>query len=389
MYDFDNGPERIGTDSLKWDVKDGELPMWVADMDFYAAPVITDALIARVKHGNFGYATVPDRWYDSIISWWDRRHGFNVEKEWLQFCTGVVQAISSIVKRATNIGDKVVVLTPAYNIFYNSIENAGRTVEECRLVYKDGKFYIDFCALEKALAHPLTTLLIFCNPHNPTGNIWTVDEIKKVGALCKKYGVTVISDEIHCDLTAPGVGYVPFASASDECKYNSITCVAASKAFSIPGLQAAAVIVPEKSLREKVVRGLNSDEVAEPNCFAVDATVAAFNDGEEWNNELREYLFENRKTVEQYLSEHLHGAKVIKADATYVVWIDCGKFASDSDELAEFIRAKTGLIVCSGKQYRGDSSTFIRLNAACPRTRLLDGLNRFVTGVRGYAKSKK
>ena len=232
-------------------------------------------------------------------------------------------------------------------------------------------------------------MLVFCNPHNPTGNIWSREEIKKVAALCKKYGVVVLSDEIHCDLTAPGVKYVPFASVSEECREISITCISASKAFSIPGLQAAAAVVPNKALREKVVRGLNSDEVAEPNCFAVDATIAALTCGEEWHNELRAYLFENRKTVNDYLREHLPEAKPVKANATYVIWIDCTAFTSDSDELCAFIREKTGLVVSSGKQYRGDSGGFIRLNAACPKARLLDGLDRFVTGVKEYIKIKK
>ena len=386
MFDFDNAPERKGTDSLKWDVGEGELPMWVADMDFMTAPAIREALIKRAQHGVFGYAIVPDRWYDAFISWWGRRHGLTIEKEWLQFCTGVVPAISSIVKRVTNHGDRVAVLTPAYNNFYNSIENGGRFVKECSLVYNDGKYTIDFKALEKTLSDPLTTMLVFCNPHNPTGNIWTREEIKKVGALCKKHGVVVLSDEIHCDLTAPGVGYVPFASVNEVNKDISITCIAASKAFSIPGLQAAAVVIPNKSLREKVVRCLNSDDVAEPNCFAIDATVAALTKGEEWHNELRAYLFENRRIITEYLKEHLPEIKVVEAEATYVIWIDCGAYTADSDELTAFIREKTGLVVSSGKQYRGDGAHFIRLNAACPRARVMDGLNRFVKGIKLYGK---
>ena len=386
MFDFDKAPERRGTNSYKWDVADGELPMWVADMDFATAPAVTEALVERAQHGVFGYAIVPDKWYDAFISWWDRRHGLTIDKSWMQFCIGVVPAISSIVKRVTNHGDKVAVLTPAFDIFYHSIENAGRTVAECRLVYNDGKFAIDFDALEKTLSDPLTTMLIFCNPHNPTGNIWTKDEIKKVAKLCKKHGVVVLSDEIHCDLTAPGVGYIPYASVSEECRDNSITCIAASKAFNLAGLQAAAVVVPDKSLREKVVRGLNSDEVAEPNCFAVEATVAALTKGEEWLDELRAYLFDNRKVVNEYLLEHLPDVKAILADATYVVWIDCGAYTHDTDELTAFLREKTGLIVCPGSHYRGDSGDFIRLNIACPRIRLLDGLNRLVTGIKKYGK---
>ena len=386
MFDFDFNPERRGTNSLKWDVKEGELPMWVADMDFQTAPAITKALSERVAHGVYGYAIVPDAWYDAIISWWKRRHNFTIEPEWLQFCTGVVPAISSIIKRVTNHGDRVAVLTPSFNVFYNSIENAGRTVAECHLVYEDGQFHIDFDALDKVLAHPLTTLLIFCNPHNPTGNIWTKEEMLKVAALCKKHGVLVLSDEIHCDIARPGYGYVPYASVSEECKNNSITCISASKAFNMAGLQTAAVCIPNPHLRAKIVRGLNSDEVAEPNCFAIEAAVAAFNEGEEWLDELMAYLFVNRTYVEEYLKEHLPTVHVTPANATYVLWIDCGAFSRDTDDLCEFLREKTGLILTPGMHYRGKSETFVRLNVACSRARLKDGLERFVKGLKEYQK---
>ena len=385
MFDFDFNPDRRGTNSLKWDIGEGELPMWVADMDFATAPCITEALISRAKHPIYGYTVVPDEWYESIISWWKRRHGFVMQKEWLQFCTGIVPAISCLVKRVTNLGDRVAVLTPAYDIFYHSIENAGRSVAECPLVYSDG-VHIDFTALEEVLKHPLTTMLIFCNPHNPTGNIWTREEIKRVGELCKKHGVVVLSDEIHCDLTLPGYEYVPFASVSEECRENSITCVSASKAFNIAGLQSAAVIVPNLLLREKVVRGLNSDEVAEPNCFAVDSTIAAFNGGEEWLNALREYLAGNRKFVTDFLQENLSEVKVLSAHATYLVWLDCRAFTSDSDALCDFLREKMGLVLSSGRQYRGDCEGFVRLNTACSRERLREGLSRFVAGMKKYRK---
>ena len=388
MFDFDNTPNRLNTNSLKWDVKENELPMWVADMDFTTAPQITEALVARAKHGVFGYAIVPDAWCDAIAAWWKRRHDFTIDKSWLQFCTGVVPAISCIVKRVTNLGDRVAVLTPVYDIFYHSIENAGRTVSECKLTYKDGAYGIDFKSLEKVLSHPLTTMLILCNPHNPTGNIWSKTELAKVGALCKKHGVVVLSDEIHCDLTAPGFEYTPFASVNKDCEQSSITCISASKAFNIAGLQSAAVVVPNAHLRERVVRGLNSDEVAEPNCFAVDATIAAFNEGEAWLDELREYLAQNRKCVEEYLGKNLAEARVVGANATYLVWIDCGAFTSDSDEFCSFLRDRTGLVLSSGKQYRGDSAKFVRMNIACGRSRLNDGLARFVAGVKEYKKNK-
>ena len=389
MFDFDLNPERRGTNSLKWDVKEGELPMWIADMDFETAPAVKAAIQRRASHGIYGYTAVPDEWYDAIIGWWKRRFDFTINKEWLQFCTGIIPAISSIVKRVTNHGDNVAVLTPVYNIFFNSIENAGRHAKECRLSYKNGEYSIDFKALEEVLSNPLTTLLIFCNPHNPTGNIWTREEIARIGALCKKHGVVVISDEIHCNFTRKGIKYTPFASVNGECADISITCISASKTFNIAGLQSAAVIVPDKHLREKVVRGLNSDEVAEPNCFAIDSVIAAFNEGEQWIDELNDYLFENRKCVCEYLKSNLPTARPVCAKATYVVWIDCSAFTSDTDELCEFIRNKTGLILSAGSIFRGDGKIFVRLNTACNREKLKDGLNRFAKGVKEYIKWKK
>ena len=384
MFDFDKTPERRGTHSMKWEVNEGELPMWVADMDFSAAPQIQAALASRVEHGVFGYTLVPRTWYGAISSWWKKRHDFAIEEEWLQFCTGVVPAVSCIVKRVTNHGDRVAVLTPVYDIFFHSIENAGRTVAECKLRYRNGKYSIDFAALEEVLSHPLTTMLILCNPHNPTGNVWTKSELKKIGELCQKHGVVVLSDEIHCDLTVSGCNYIPFASVSPACRENSITCISASKAFNLAGLQSAAVVVPNIHLREKAVRALNSDEVAEPNCFAALATETAFHEGEAWLEELRAYLTQNRKCAEEYLSEHLPEVKVIRAQATYLVWIDCAAITNNSDELCAFLQKNTGLILSSGKQYRGNGAAFVRMNIACPRTRLFDGLGRLVSGIRAY-----
>lgn len=383
-YDFDTNPNRRGTNSLKWDVQENELPMWVADMDFAVAPQITQALAKRVQHGVFGYAIVPEEWYDAIISWWKRRYGFVIDKSWLQFCTGVVPAISCLVQRITNVGDNVAVLTPVYDIFFHSIENFGRHTIECELVYENGNYHIDFDAFERTLAHSLTTMLILCNPHNPTGTVWTREELAKIGSLCKKHGVTVISDEIHCNLTLPGISYIPFASVSQDCAENSITCISASKSFNIAGLQSAAVFIPNKSLRELVVRGLNSNEVAEPNCFAIEGTVSAFNEGEAWLDELRDYLAENRRISVEFLKENLPTVHLVDAKASYLLWIDCSAFTKDSVELCNFIKNRNGLILSAGDQYRGNGKTFVRMNIACNRERLIDGLHRLADGLKAY-----
>lgn len=380
-YDFDTPQNRFNTNSLKWDVEKNELPMWVADMDFQTAPEITEAIIKRAQSGIFGYTVVPENWYGAIIGRWKKNHSLQINKDWLCFCTGVVPAVSSIVKRITNIGDNIVLQTPVYDIFFHSVENAGRHVLENKLIYERGEYRIDFADLENKLKNPLTTMMILCNPHNPIGKPWSADELKRIGGLCKKYGVVVLSDEIHCDLTDVGCKYTPFASVSSDCLNNSITCVSASKAFNIAGLQSAAVFVADESLRNKVVRGLNSDEVAEPNCFAAEATAIAFERGGEWLNALRAYLEINKKTATEFIEKNITGLSVVRQTATYLLWIDCGNITDNAEALSAHIRKETGLYLTAGNQYRGNGNRFLRMNVACPMSRLQDGLERLKAGI--------
>lgn len=383
-YNFDEITDRRNTNSLKWDVKDNELPMWVADMDFQTAPEIKKAIIKRAEHGVFGYSTVPEEWYSAYINWWKSRHDFIIEKEWLIFCTGVVPAISSIVRKLTTPAEKVLILTPVYNIFFNSILNNGRNVLECPLKYNDGSYHIDYTDLEKKLSDPQTTMMILCNPHNPVGKIWGKDTLRKIGELCFKYHVIVVSDEIHCDLTETGADYIPFASVSEECRMNSITCVSPTKTFNLAGLHTAAVIAPSEYLRNKVNRGLNTDEVAEPNAFAIPAAIAAYERGAEWLDELRKYIDENRRIVSEFVSKELPQIKLVGSEATYLLWLDCRKIGGHSSTVAQYIRDTTGLYISDGQQYGSGGERFIRLNIACPKKLLLDGLQRLKIGVNGY-----
>lgn len=383
-YDFDKPVERRNTHSLKWDVKENELPMWVADMDFQTAPEILAAIQKRAAHGVFGYSIVPEEWYQAYTGWWGRRHGFSMEKDWLIFCTGVVPAISSMVRKLTTVGENVLIQTPVYNIFFNSIVNNGRNVVESPLRYDGNAWQMDFEDLERKLSDPQTTLMILCNPHNPVGRIWSREELGQVGELCRKYHVTVISDEIHCDLTAPGQEYVPFASVSESCRNNSITCIAPTKAFNLAGLQTAAVAVPDSNLRHKVWRGLNTDEVAEPNSFAVEAAVAAFTEGEAWLDALREYIQENKNFVEDYLKKEVPQIRPVSSQATYLMWLDCRNMQGCAAEFTQYLREHTGLYLSEGRQYGESGSSFIRMNIACPKSRLEDGLKRLVEGARGY-----
>lgn len=383
-YDFDKVVDRRGTGSLKWDVPERELPMWVADMDFQAAPEIREALRERVEHGVFGYSVLPDAWYDAYQSWWSRKHHWKIEKDWLIFSTGVVPTLSSVVRKLTTVGENVLIQTPVYNIFFNSILNNGRNVLESSLVYDGFEYTMDFEDLERKLALPQTTLMILCNPQNPVGKIWDRETLARVGELCARHHVVVVSDEIHCDLTDPGTEYVPFASVSEICKNNSVTCIAPTKAFNIAGLQTSAVVVPNPVLRHKVNRGLNTDEVAEPNVFATVGAIAAFEKGEEWLEELRVYLAENKAFLRNFMQEKLQQIKVVPSNATYLLWLDVSAITGDATELVDLIREDSGLYLTEGEEYGACGKSFIRWNTACPRSLLIEGLERFESSVRKF-----
>lgn len=380
-YNFDVEINRRGTDSLKWDVKENELPMWVADMDFQTAPEIRDAIARRLEHGVFGYSDLTDDWYKAYQNWWKNRHGFSIEKGWLIFSTGVIPSLSSIVRKLTTHNEKVIIQTPVYNIFFNSIYNNGCRALENPLKYENGQYSMDFEDLEEKMSDPQASLMVLCNPQNPASKIWDADTLRKVGELASKYGVTVVSDEIHCDITAPGKDYVPFASVSEVCRDISITCIAPTKAFNIAGMQTSAVVVPNKFLRHKVWRALNTDEVAEPNSFAQVVTIAAFNEGGDWLDEMREYVFANRKCVQEFITAEIPDISLVDGDATYLLWIDISKLGKSSDEVAHFIRRETGLYITEGLEYGEAGRYFLRMNVACPRTTLEDGLSRLKKGI--------
>ncbi|WP_373207733.1 MalY/PatB family protein [Clostridium paraputrificum] len=383
QYNFSKLTNRFNTNSLKWDVNNNELPMWVADMDFETAPEIREAIRKKVDFGIYGYTIIPDEYYLSISNWWERRHNFKIEKEWILFCTGVVPAISSIVRKMTREGDNVLVQAPVYNIFYNSIVNNNRKVLSSDLCFDGKEYSIDYEDLERKLSDPATTLMILCNPHNPIGKVWSKETLKKIGELCIKYNVLVVSDEIHCDLTY-GNSYTPFASISPEIAQNSITCIAPTKTFNLAGVQASNIIVLNDEIRKMVNRGINTDEVAEPNAFAIEATIAAFTKGEPWLNELIEYLAENKRVVQEFIYNELPSLNIIHSDATYLLWIDCSSITKDSLDFCKFIRKETGLYVSSGHVYGSNGGHFIRMNIASQRERVEDGLSRLKVGVDKY-----
>lgn len=385
-YDFDKITDRRNTNSLKWNVSDGVLPMWVADMDFEVCPEIQAAVRERASHGIYGYSADLQGWAEAYINWWGTRHNWKFKKDAVLFCTGVIPAISSTVRRAAAPGESVMVFTPVYNVFFNCINNSERKVVESELIYnkEDLSYEIDWADFEEKAKREDTKLLLLCNPHNPVGRIWTSEELARIGEICAANGMLVLSDEIHCDLTLPGKDYVPFASVNDTCRDISITAVAPSKTFNIAGLQSSAVIVPNRKLCRTIWNGLNADEVGEGNCFAQVAAVAAFNEGGQWLDELREYVAENKRIAAEFINNNVKGLRTTVTDATYLLWIDCSELSPDSNKLALHLKDDAKLFITRGSTYGGNGEGFLRMNLAAPRSVLMDGLERLRKGVEGF-----
>ena len=375
-YDFDKITERRNTNSLKWDVLENEIPMWVADMDFETAPAVKREVMKTAELGIYGYSTSTDEYFKAYASFFRERYGAPFTPDCMVYVSGVVAAISSIVRRVTHPGENVLIQAPVYNIFYNSIRNNGRNILSSDLVYKNGEYNIDFSDLEKKLADKQTSLMILCNPHNPIGKIWDRKTLKKIAELCEKHSVTVVSDEIHSPITEPGKKYVPFASVSKTADEISITCLAASKAFNIAGLQSSCLYIKNSTLRHKIFRGINNDEVGEANIFALNANIAAFNEGRDWLDELNIYIAQNKRFAEKYIDDNIPSLHVVPSEATYLIWVDISGVSSDSKIFAERLRKQTGLFVNDGEEYGECGKSFIRINLGTQRSRVEDGLKR-------------
>ena len=383
-YDFDKQIPRRGTDSYKWDsAKSGDvLPMWVADMDFHTAPAIVDALCRRVQHGIFGYTRVPDSYYKAITDWFARRHSWAINREWIIYTSGVVPAVSAIIKALTVPGDKVLVQTPVYNCFFSSIRNNGCEIVTSPLVHTDNTFTIDYDDLEKKVADPKMKVMLLCNPHNPVGRIWRREELIRIGKICIRHEVTVVSDEIHCELVFPGHTYTPFASISDEFLRHSVTCISPSKAFNIAGLQIANIICADACRRTQIDRAINDNEVCDVNPFGVIATQSAYNEGEEWLNQLIQYLHANYLYMQEFCREHLPNFPITLLEGTYLVWMDCRTLGIPSEDIEQQLVDKTGLWLNAGTMYGVEGEGFMRWNIACPRATLMEGLKRFMDFIR-------
>lgn len=382
-YDFDKTIDRRATNSYKWDsAPEGVLPMWVADMDFRTASAIIDALQKRVAHGIFGYTRVPDAYYDAVTSWFSRRHGWDIDREWIIYTSGVVPAVSAVIKALTVPGDKVIVQTPVYNCFFSSIRNNGCEIVSNPLRRTADTYEMDFDALERCAADPRAKVMLLCNPHNPAGRVWTPDELTRLGNICLRNGVTVVSDEIHCELVYQGFKYTPFASLSDAFLHRSVTCVSPSKAFNIAGLQIANIVAFDNDLRSRIDKAININEVCDVNPFGVAATIAAYNEGEEWLNQLVDYLHGNYEAMAEFCRRELPEFPITRLEGTYLVWMDCSSLGMPSDALEHALLDNARLWLNAGTMYGAEGEGYMRWNIACPRGVMLDGLNRFLNFVR-------
>lgn len=379
-YNFDEVIPRKGTGSLKWDAcpDAGVLPFWVADMDFRTADCIQNALVSRAQHGIYGYAAIPDSYYEAVVSWFASRHGWNVEKEWILPVSGVIPALSAIIGTYMPHGGNVLVQSPAYNHFFISIEQNGCRAVSAELVRVGDTYRMDFDALEEKASDPGISLMILCNPQNPVGRVWSRDELRRVGEICLRNGVTVVSDEIHCELTAPGLAYVPFASVGEDIARNSIVCVSPTKPFNMAGVKIANIVIPDPDIRERVRKIVEQREIGGPGPFGIDALTAAYSGGgAEWLDELNVYIHDNYEYMRKYAAEFLPAFPIMNLEGTYLAWMDCSVLGTSSAALEEALKSEAGIWLNAGTMYGPGGEGYMRWNLACPRSVLEEGLRRF------------
>ncbi len=385
-YNFDELVERRGTNCVKWDERPqvGErssgmspsadvIPLWVADMDFKAAPAILEAVKKRAEHGVFGYNIVPESYYEAVISWFHRRHQWEIQRQWILYTTAVVPAMSCVIKALTMPGEKVLILSPAYNCFFSSIKNNGCEVLESPLKAVDDSFEVDFDDFEAKCADEKTTLFLLCNPHNPSGRVWTREELQRMYDICQQHGVKVVSDEIHCELVMPGHQFVPFGTITDNC----VVMNSPSKNFNTAGLQIANIICLHPSWRRRIDRAININEVCDVNPFGIVALQAAYNESEDWIDELNQYLWGNYQLLRDFIAENLPQWKVCRLEGTYLPWVDISAMGITSQELCDRLLAEAKVWINPGTMYGPQTGEgYVRFNIAIQRSRLLDALQR-------------
>jgi cysteine-S-conjugate beta-lyase len=386
-YNFDEVIDRTHTNSLKWDGLEKRygdkdlLPLWVADMDFKAPQPVIDAIIKQAQHGIYGYTITPDSFYESLISWLKKRHSWDVKKEWLTFSPGIVPALSVIIRAFSDPGDKIIVQTPVYYPFFTVAKQNDREVIENELSFDGTHYTMDFEDLESKMT-PDVKLLILSNPHNPVGRVWTKEELIKLGQICRKHDVLMISDEIHSDLIRKGYTHTPLADLSEELREHSITCLAPSKTFNLAGLYASVLVIPNRDHRTKFQRLLQNQATNAPNTFAVPAFEAAYREGEEWLEQLLHYLEENYLFLKNFVNERIPNVKVVEPEGTYLIWLDFRKLGLDSRELKKLMQKEAKVALNEGYTFGDAGEGFERINIACPRSILEEALKRIEKAVK-------
>ncbi len=388
QYDFTNLPNRLGTDSLKWQGGGKELPMWVADMDFAVAPAIRSYLNKKVAEGVYGYSETPREWFEAYADYYAGKYGLSFSGDDLLFSLGVIPSVSSAVRALTKRGDKVAVFTPNYHIFYHSIENNGRLIAPIGLRQRNNQYEIPWEKVKETFSDPTVTLFLMSNPHNPSGKIFTKEELTALGEMARENGVCVLSDEIHGEITEPGYAYVPFFAASPENKRNSLTCLSPTKAWNIAGLQTSAVLVYDKAINGRMREALNNDEVMEGNFFSYGAAIAAYRDSRDWLKQANERIAMNRQIVLAYLGEKIPLLRPFPSHSTYLLWIDATALKGKGASFAEFLRFSTGLYLSDGASFSPFSPSptagYLRMNLATSEKNILDALGRLEGGVKDY-----
>ncbi|MEG1239601.1 MAG: MalY/PatB family protein [Flavobacterium sp.] len=380
QYNFDEIIDRRGTNSVKWDLCASDvLPMWVADMDFRTAPVITESLQKTISTGIYGYSLIPDAFYESVISWWIKQHNFTIQKEWLLATTGVLPSLSAIIRTFVKPGENVILQTPVYNHFFSTLENCGCTVLQNDLLYTDGIYSINFEDLESKAANPQTKLLLLSNPHNPIGRVYEREELEKICEICSKYNVMVVSDEIHSDLVFHPKKHTPFIEVSSEYNIDAISCGSPCKTFNMSGLPISYLVSQDRELLNKVQQTLDMQDTLYPNIVAVNALIAAYSYGEVWVKDLKNYLIENHKCLIDFCNENFPQVKIIPLNATYLVWLDFGFLNQNATQLSQILLEEEKLWLNAGTMYGNSGEGFLRINIACPRALLLEGLDRLKT----------
>ena len=377
-YNFDKISNRRHTPSRKWDVLANELPMWVADMDFFVLDDIRQAIKDATDIGSYGYTFPSEDFFKAYQLWWKKRHQINLDTKDMVYVSGVVSALDSLVKALTKEGDAIMLLTPIYSGFFNVVNNNNRHLVESNLIISNDEYLIDYEDVEKRIKEENVKAIIFCNPHNPIGKIWSRNEIKKLHDITSKYHVLFISDEIHCDIVAPGYQYVPALTISNDI----ITCLAPSKVFNLAGLQSAVTIIKDNHIREIAEAAFYHDDVGEPNYFAIPATIAAYQNGDQYVDELNAYIEQNKRYASIFIQENIPQIKVMKQNATYLMWLDISSLGMKSDDFAEQLRKQTGLFIYSGTHYGKAGEGFIRVNVATSLENVKDAMQRLLSFIK-------